>query len=113
MKQIAFAVLLFSFSSSAIAGPSHNPAEYTITVHVVASRIVTHNAYFQQLSAVIDGKNYELESRISQFGHLVTGDYKAKLVDDRHKPQYDVWQVYEFLFPDDKTRQFIVMEMKP
>lgn len=105
-------LLVLLFSSFAIAGSNRNPAEYNTTVHVVASRMVVHHAYFQQLSAVIDGKNYELESLIAEWGLLVLGDYKAKLVEDRHSHPYDLWQVYEFLFPDNKTRRFVVMEIK-
>jgi hypothetical protein len=40
---------------------------------------------------------------------LALGDYKAKLVKDEHKTTYGSNQVYEFLFPDKKTRQFTVV----
>ena len=53
MKQVAFAVLLFS--SFAMAGGNRNPPDYNTTVHVAASRLVLHHSYFQQLSVVIDG----------------------------------------------------------
>jgi len=35
-----------------------------------------------------------------------SGDYKARLVKDEHKTAYDSYQIYEFLFPDKKTRQY-------
>jgi len=40
---------------------------------------------------------------------LALGDYKAKLVRDEHKTSYESAQVYEFLFPDKKTRRFEVV----
>ena len=111
MKQVAFAVLLFS--SFAIAGGNRNPAEYNVTVHVIASHMVFDHGFYQYASASIDGKTYELRSNLNEHGLLMSGDYKARLVDDQHKPPYDVWQMYEFLFSDNKTRRFIVMEIKP
>ena len=40
---------------------------------------------------------------------LEIGDYKAKLIRDEHHTKYDSLQVYEFLFPDKKTRKFEVV----
>ena len=110
MKTVLTVLLL---SALAIAGTTHNPADYNVTIHVTGSRIVLHHAYFQQLTALIDGKQCELESQLPVYGFLILGDYKAKLVDDRHKPTYDSWQIYELLLPDNKTRRFVVMEVKP
>ena len=42
---------------------------------------------------------------------LALGDYKAKLVRDDHRSAYDSFQVYEFLFADNKTRKFEVIGM--
>jgi hypothetical protein len=116
MKKIApFVLLLLStFSWAAL-----NPDEYSINVHVSSSHWVMGPAalgpgYFQRLNVVIGGKKYELEAtdklyntRIVQV--LAPGDYKAKLVQDEHKNAYEFSQTYEFLFPDNKTRKFIVM----
>jgi hypothetical protein len=66
-------------------------------------------ARFQKLSVVIDGKKCELESDGVPNMLLALGDYKAKLVKDEHKVTYDSYQIYEFLFPDEKTRKFIVV----
>ena len=60
------------------------------------------------LHVVIDGKKYELQSVFDMGGVLALGDYKAKLVKDEHRGS-DSLQVYEFLFPDKKTRQFRVV----
>lgn len=89
------------------AGGDPNPAEYAIDVHVTASRMDA-NFQDQELSVVIDGKKYELQS--APIGRLLaTGDYKAKLIHDEHKDGYDSVKVYEFLFPDKKTRAFRVV----
>jgi hypothetical protein len=112
VKKIALAALLLLVSAFAWAGTNPNPAEYTINVHVSASRIVHYDeklsSYSQMLNVVIDGKKYELESRSPNM-LLAIGDYKAKLVKDEHKGTYDSLQVYEFLFPDQKTRKFTVV----
>jgi hypothetical protein len=40
---------------------------------------------------------------------LALGDYKAKLVQDKHRTAYESSQAYEFLFPDNTTRKFTVV----
>jgi hypothetical protein len=85
------------------ANTNPNPAGYTINVHVSSSEI---ERGFQVLNVVIDGKKYELQSELALGRLLNLGDYNAKLVKDEHKTTYDSVQVYEFLFPDNKTRQF-------
>ncbi len=110
VKKIFLATLLFSFIAFAWAGSNPNPAEYTVNIHVNASRMVPEGgARFQKLSVLIDGKKYELESDGVPNMLLALGDYKAKLVKDEHKVTYDSYQIYEFLFPDEKTRKFIVV----
>jgi len=42
------------------------------------------------------------------FNLLALGDYKAKLVKDDHKTPYESIRMYEFQFPDKKTRKFAV-----
>ena len=65
----------------------------------------------QKLTVVTDGKKYELaaptctnlEDKVELLS--VLGDYKAKLVRNEHKTTYESTQVYEFLFPNKKTRK--------
>ena len=117
MKKIVLLVLLL-LSTFCWAQPY--PDQYSINVHVSSSRWFnapdgTGSRALQRLSVTIGGKKYELEyfSRLSTVGSgvavLVPGDYKAKLVKDEHLTAYESTQIYELLFPDKKTRKFIVV----
>ena len=109
MKRIVLCNLLL-LSALAWAGTNPNPADYTTRVHVRASRMAPDGgARWQELDVVIDGKSYELVSDDVPNTLLALGDYKAKLVKDEHRAAYESYQVYEFLFPDQKTRKFIVI----
>jgi hypothetical protein len=104
MKKIALVVVLL-FSALAWAGTVPNPADYTINVHVSGSRIGERGQL--RLQATIDGKKYELEGDLGFGLLLLPGDYKAKaLAVSAAPPAYDVNGVYEFLFPDNKTKKF-------
>jgi hypothetical protein len=39
---------------------------------------------------------------------LILGDYKARLLKDEHKNAYEIYQMYQFLFPDKKTRWYLL-----
>ena len=75
----------------------------------------SHGKPVQMLSVIINGKKYELEgdalkgTREGGVTLLALGDYKAKLVLDVHKTTYESSQIYEFLFPDNKTRKFLIV----
>lgn len=102
MKKVTLAVLLL-LSAFAWSEANPKPAEYTINVHVNKSYYGPHGE--QTLNVVIDGKKYELSA--GPDGTLLAlGDYKAKLLKDEHKRTYSIVQVYEFLFPDQRTRKF-------
>jgi len=107
VKKVILAVLLL-LSAHAWAAGDTNPAEYTINIHVSSSSIDIERGY-QILNVVIDGKKYDLGSELRLGRLLALGDYKAKLVKDEHQTTYDSRQVYEFLFPDKKTRQFLLV----
>lgn len=112
MKTSTLVVLLF-ISTFGWARANPNPADYTVNVQVSKSHMTTRgnsSVHWQELSVVIDGKKYELESEGAPDMLLALGDYKARLVKDEHKGTYDSFQLYEFLFPDQKTRRFIVVE---
>lgn len=102
-KFLAVVVLLFSAFAWAESDP--NPTDYTLKIHVSSSRITEHNSL--RLTATIDGKKIELSSVGPAL--VVPGDYKAKLIRDDHKHAYDFYQVYEFLFPDGKTRKYYLV----
>lgn len=99
MKKTLLPLLLLCTTFAVASGPS--PVAYTITVHVIASNSWEGNT--QRLHVIIDGKKYELEG-LSE-GVLALGDYKAKLT-EIHRNSYDIYQTYQFLMPDGKTRDF-------
>lgn len=106
MKHLLVVLFLSSFLSAADA------PDYNLNVHVASSRMVMERgggAHFQRVKAVIDGKNYELESIPAPNALLLPGDYKARIVKDHHSADYDVWRIYEFQFPDRKVRQFLMV----
>jgi hypothetical protein len=107
MHKLTLAILLLLPTFARAADPK--PTDYPITIHVTASRgiVTAHGA--QDLDVIIDGKKYELQSYLGVGDLLALGDYKAKLVLNDHKTDYDSHQAYEFLFSDRKTRRFDVV----
>ena len=105
MKKLAIAVVLLC-SVLAWAGKNPVAAEYKVNVRVISSRL--RDGSRPRLSVIIAGKKYELQG-FSTASVLATGDYKARLVKDEHETAYDSYQVYEFLFPDMKTRQYRIV----
>jgi hypothetical protein len=103
--------VLFICSALAWAGSADAP-DYNLNVHVTSSRMVMERgggAHFQKVKAVIDGKQYELESIAAPNALLMPGDYKARIVKDHHSSEDDVWRIYEFQLPDKKPRQFLMI----
>jgi hypothetical protein len=107
MHKLTLAILLLLSTFASAADPK--PADYAINVHVSASRLVREGHGAQDLDVIIDGKKYELQSDLGVGDLLALGDYKAKLVQNDHRTDYDSHQAYEFLFPDNKTRRFDVV----
>ena len=106
-----FLVFALLFSGWAWSATPPKEAQYNVNVHVVASRSVLHSEKsprYQHLNVTIDGKNYELESVLGVWGILAIGDYKAR-VEDGHHDDHDSEKVYEFVFPDGKTREYLVV----
>jgi hypothetical protein len=108
-------IALLAVMLTAVSAIGQTPGDYTITVHVSSSRWtiapgLLGTSAVQQLDVVIDGKKYDLEATAQTSPTLLAlGDYKAKLVQDEHKTTYESSQAYEFLFPDKKTRKFMVV----
>jgi len=105
MKKLTFAVLLLATPLFA-AKPKPDPADYTITVHVIGS---ANRGAVQHLEVVIDGQTMELTSTIGYGGLLALGDYKAKYISTAPKTHaiYDYWNRYEIYFPSDgATRDY-------
>ena len=109
MKNACLAVVLFCSTLSAIAA-APNPADYSITVSVIASESIpdTHDPGLtaQCINVIIDGKKYQLTGK-SQ-GVLALGSYKAKLSSETQRNNYDIYRTYQFLMSDGKTRDFVL-----
>lgn len=107
MKKISLlAVILLA----ALVAAAQKTGDSPTAVHVSSARtiFIAGNGQYQQLTVNINGKHLELGA-MSDGSLLTPGDYKAKLVEDKHKTAYESLQVYEFLFPDGKTVKFTVM----
>jgi hypothetical protein len=114
MKKIIFVIFLILPVLALADKPKTIPADYTVAVHVRASRLLefcggSGGCYYEQdLSVTIDGKKYELQSGFK--GELLrVGDYKAKIAKDETQHAYEYSRTYEFLFPDGQTRQYSVV----
>jgi hypothetical protein len=108
MQKLTLATLLLLATVSWATDPK--PVDYTITVHVSATHIAFFSGHLvQDLDVIIGGKKYELISELTVGQLLALGDYKARLVKDEHRTIYDSYQLYEFLFPDGKTRKYDVV----
>jgi len=103
MKTAALFVLLLL---AALAPAAPAPDEYSINVHVTSSYVL---GGAQGLDVVINAKKYQLGGFPPLRGLLALGDYKAKLIKDKHLTPYESDQEYEFLFPDNKTMKFRVV----
>jgi hypothetical protein len=49
-----------------------------------------------------------MEGGKARHGYLTPGDYKAKLVSEKHEKPYLTQQVYELQYPDGATEKFSV-----
>ncbi len=125
MKKILVA-LLFLAPASMWAEKAPNPADFTTTVHVQASRLVnictqnygflnsggpgiaTRCGFKQQLNVVINGKKFELISKDDTALVFRSGEYKAKEFLGAAPPAVEYSAAYEFLFPDGTVRRYLV-----
>jgi|SRR6185437_12049369 len=116
MKMLAALSLLMA---SLLTYAQPKDSGYTVTIHVSASRIAADCGVFsgdsscktaQQLTVLIDGAKYEIESEtFFPKGIVALGDYKAKLIEDQQKPTHEFSRAYELMFPDGSTRKFRVI----
>jgi len=107
MRTGTFAVVVL-LAVLALAPASPAPEDYSINVHVTRSYVISGHDWRQlELDAVINGKKYQLRDNDNGW-LLAPGEYKARLVVDRHNTAYESQQRYEFLFPDKKVRKFSV-----
>lgn len=95
-----------ALSAATLAPAAPAPDEYSINVHVTSSYLFGGG---NGLDVVISAKKYQLGGFPPALGLLAPGDYKAKLIKDKHLTAYRSDQEYEFLFPDTKTQKFNVV----
>lgn len=116
MRYLLLAAMLLTQNKTRFGQPS-KPVEYTISVHVEASRLVnecvtdttgSNCGHAQHLTAIIARKQYERE-RFQVSNVLRVRDYKAALIEDKHPRAEEYSQVYEFLFSDRKTARFTLI----
>jgi hypothetical protein len=111
-----FKLLLIFFAASASA--QSNNSAYPLTATVQSSHIniqcgqvmngSSGCSKYLEISAVIDGRHLDMEGGKARQGFLTPGDYKAKLVSEKHEKPYFTQQIYEILYPDGATEKFSV-----
>ncbi len=114
MKTFGIFLLLFVASASAQSSSS----AYPIAVTVQGSSVVdvcdvsqgsSLDFMYMKLSVIIEGRHLELRgNKPIRNGILALGEYKAKLVTDKHEKPYVSDQVYELQYPDGATERFTV-----
>lgn len=116
MKKLVLVLLLMC--PTALLGQATE--DFPLTVYVVSSKWVPKplsvggaSAFtVMQISVVISGKKFELDSNAYlRDGLLIPGDYKARLIKSKDKtPTYELNQTYLLQFPDGKTTKFFLEE---
>lgn len=116
MKKLALAFLLLLPTTLLAASSKPNPADFTITVHVVSSRwdCAAPGGCSQILEATTDAQPVELtHSSNTVGGVLAAGNYPARLSTSVRTPKgddnaYDIYRAYDLLMPDRTVRTFTV-----
>jgi hypothetical protein len=120
MKKMALMFLLLQTTLLLAASAAPNPADFPLSLHVAASRLVPNGAgSAQELDVIAGGIKYELMGnalsnsgkgiRVLHVGLIPVGDYKAKLVKADYKPDYLLFLSYEILLPDGTSATFSVV----
>jgi hypothetical protein len=116
MKKLALAFLLLQPAFLLAAPVKPNPADFTLTVHVVYSS-TTLGGGVQLLDVLIDGQQMKLGCGTAT-GVLTLGDYPARVSPNVGKVgkakdpyPYDIVKGYDLLMPDGKERTYTVMAM--
>jgi hypothetical protein len=117
MKKTALFIVI-TLAHSTWSWAANSPDAYKINVNVMESHWIWKangnlSGYYLMLKVWIAGTVYEMESvdmgDPRKLPVLVPGSYLAKLVQDEHSDAYEYFQTYELLFPDNKTKEFVVM----
>ena len=89
----------------------------TVTIHVSASHFTVipadrSTASFEILTAVIQGRKVELSAFLSGPDMLLPGNYRARLVSEKHESQYELRQYWEILLPGNRARTFALIGLR-
>ena len=132
MKKLALVFLMLQTAFLLAAPDKPNPADFTVTVHVVSSGSQIYcvsglcGAY-QLLETVIDNQPVELQGGLQNVvalnvkpdkrGILALGDYPARISLSIHGPKnpnsYDIYRGYDLLMPDGTARTYTVVRLGP
>jgi hypothetical protein len=122
MRSIALTVLLLA-PSAIFAATKPDPADFTVTVHVISSESTYVSCdvpvtYYQVLDAVVDGQQLRMQSGTTlSYGVLALGDYKARKSPSVRSPKWataaDVFEAYDLLMPDGTARTYRVTRIGP
>ena len=125
MKKLALVFLMLQTAFLLAATDKPNPANFTVTVHVVSSgsqtNCVSGLCYISQLlETVIDGQPVELQGggvHDQGLSILALGDYPARISPSIHGPKnpnsYDIYRGYDLLMPDGTARTYTVVRLGP
>ena len=114
MKKALLFVLLIFPALALAEKPKPNPSDYTVDIHVQASRIVN------QCTDSTNGSNtcywYQSLKKYELFGNLMpknayllkVGDYKAKIFKEDTSRVYEYLRIYQFLLPDGQVPEYQV-----
>jgi hypothetical protein len=119
MKKLALMLLLLLPTTAFAASTKPNPADFTLTVHVISSRFNCAGGCSQILETTTGTQPVEL-TRASNtvLGVLAPGNYPARLSISVRVPKadnntYDIYRAYDLLMPDGTVRTYGVTGLGP
>jgi len=121
MNKLVLVLLILTAAAGWAEKPKPNPSDFTIDIHVQASRMkaecgdVTGGSnlcfWYQYLSVTVDGKRLELRGNLMTKAEYVLklGDYKAKVSKEDVTKSYGYQRTYQLLFPDGAVAEYLVV----
>ena len=117
MKGFTVLVVAGELFASAALMPSVRAAgipDYPVKIHVSSSELEDECSSgpcmsFQVLAVTIDGKKYKIKSHISRTAVFPTGDYQARIANQRTFPTSEYEREYKIRFSNGETAKFDVI----